>query len=103
LGVDDMRVEVLDDPRLELGVSLMLWIGDRFEQLGIAPGTADILGRTAAARLDQPWIGDARLGIAEALDLDGVLPGEMASDRVADVADGRDRPFSRPGASFPAL
>jgi glutathione S-transferase len=26
----------------------------------------------------------------------------MAGDRVTDVADGRDRPFPRPGASFPA-
>ena len=39
----------------------------------------------------------------EARPLHAVRAGEMASDRVADVADGRDRPFPGPGASFPAL
>ena len=33
------------------------------------------------ATFDQPWIGDAGLGVAEALDLDGVLPA------VAEVVD----------------
>ena len=62
-------------------MAFVLGIGDRLEKLPIAPGTADVFGRAAAARLDQPRIGDARLGVAEARDLDGVLPA------VAEVVD----------------
>lgn len=51
---DDMRIEVVGDPLLELGESLMLEMGDRFEQFAITPRTADVLGRTAIARLYQP-------------------------------------------------
>jgi hypothetical protein len=49
-----MRIEVVGDPLLELGESLMLEMGDRFEQFAITPGAADVLGRTAIARLYQP-------------------------------------------------
>lgn len=42
-----MGVEVVGDPFLELGVSLVLRIGDRFEQLAITPGAADIFARTS--------------------------------------------------------
>ena len=51
---DDMRIEGVGDPLLELGESLMLEMGDRFEQFAITPGAADVLGRTATARLYQP-------------------------------------------------
>lgn len=46
-----MRIEVVGDPLLELGESLM---GDRFEQFAITLRTADVFGRTAIARLYQP-------------------------------------------------
>lgn len=49
-----MRIEVVGDPLLELGESLMLEMGDRFEQFAITLRTADVLGRTAIARLYQP-------------------------------------------------
>jgi hypothetical protein len=47
----------------------VFWIADGFEELGIAPGATDIFRRAAPARLDQVGIKNARLGIAEALDL----------------------------------
>ena len=73
-GIDDTRIEVVGDPLFELGVTFVFWIADRLKKFGVAPGTADVFRRAAAGGLDQPRIGDARLGVAEALDLDRVLP-----------------------------
>jgi hypothetical protein len=55
-------------------VALVFLVADRLQHFGIAPGAADILGRTSATRFDQPRAKDAELGICEALDFDRVLP-----------------------------
>ena len=55
-------------------MAFVLWIADGLEELGIAPGAADIFRRAAPARLDQARIKNAGFGIDEALDLDHVLP-----------------------------
>jgi hypothetical protein len=41
---------------------------------GIAPGTADVLGRAAALGFGQAWVKDAGLGIDQAFDLNRVFP-----------------------------
>jgi hypothetical protein len=50
------------------------WIDDGLEELGIAPGPADVFGRTAALGVDQAGIGETRCWIADALDLDRMFP-----------------------------
>ena len=40
----------------------------------VAPGTADVFGRTASRDVDQARVCDARHGIGDALDFDRVLP-----------------------------
>jgi hypothetical protein len=47
VGVDGLGIEVVPDPILQLGMALMLGVVDRLEEVGIAPGTADVFGRTA--------------------------------------------------------
>jgi len=48
VSIDDRRIEVVGDPLFELDVALVVGIVDRLEELGIAPGTADVFGSTAA-------------------------------------------------------
>lgn len=69
-----MRIEVVADPFDEFGVAFVGGVLDGFEEFGITPGAATILGRTAATDFDQTRIEYAWLGIDEALDLDRVLP-----------------------------
>ncbi len=49
-GVDDVGIKRAADPFRELGVALMFRVGERFETIGIPPGTADVFGRTASFR-----------------------------------------------------
>src|SRR5258708_38725661 len=67
-------MEVVPDPILQLGMTLVLWVVDRLEEVGIAPGTADVFGGTAPCSLDQARVRNAGHGIGNALDLDRVLP-----------------------------
>ena len=55
-------------------MALVSWIADGLEELGIAPGSADVFGRTAALGVDQAGIGKPRCWIADALDLDRMFP-----------------------------
>src|SRR3954468_24335091 len=47
-GIEVAGVEVFSQPLTSLGVLWMSRIGEDFEQLTVAPGTAAILGRTPA-------------------------------------------------------
>ena len=49
LGLVAVGIEIVTDPFCELGVALVLWIGNRFEHFGVAPRAATVLWRTAAA------------------------------------------------------
>ena len=68
-----MGIEVVCEPLFEFTMALVFGIGDGFEELGIAPGTADVLGRAAAFGFDQARIKGAWFGIDQALDLDRVF------------------------------
>ncbi len=48
VGMEVVRIEVFPQPLTALGVLWMSRIGEDFEQLTVAPGTAAILGRTLA-------------------------------------------------------
>src|SRR3954465_2432935 len=48
VGMEVVGVEVFPQPLTALGVLWMSRIGEDFEQLTVAPGTAAILGRTLA-------------------------------------------------------
>ena len=45
-----MGIEVVTDPLCELGVALVLWIGNRFEHFGVAPRAATRGGRPATGQ-----------------------------------------------------
>src|SRR6266511_4151505 len=74
IDVEDMGIEVVREPFFELAMARVVGIGDGLEEFGIAPGTADVLGRAATLGFDQAWVKDAGLGIDQAFDLDGVFP-----------------------------
>ena len=63
LGFDGVRIEGAADPFGQLGVALMLRVGDRLEEVGVAPGPAAILGRAAPDRFDQVRVFNAWLGV----------------------------------------
>ncbi len=50
---DGVGIECVSDPLAEFVVAFVFGIGDRFEQLGVAPGAAAVFGRAASAGLDQ--------------------------------------------------
>jgi len=74
---------------------------DGFEEFGVPPWTADILGRAASLGFDQARIERAWLGIDQPFDLDGVLPAvpevvEIAQCFDADVFEHVSKPgFAR--------
>lgn len=72
--IDGVGIVVVADSFGELSVAFVLGFLDGVRELGIAPGTADVLGRATPADLDQARIEHARIGIEQALDLDRVLP-----------------------------
>jgi hypothetical protein len=74
LGLVGVGIEVVADPLCELGVALVLWIGNSFEHFGVAPWAATVLERTAAADFNQARIERTRRGVGEAFDFDRVLP-----------------------------
>src|SRR6266478_6238838 len=45
IDVEDMGMEVVREPFFEFAMALVVGIGDGLEEFGIAPGTADVLGR----------------------------------------------------------
>ena len=59
IDVDNMRIEIVREPFFEFVMPLVAGIGDGLEELAIAPGTTDVLGRAVALGFDQPWIKDA--------------------------------------------
>ena len=85
VDVDRVGIERPASPLDHLGMVFVLQIGDGLEELGIAPRTADVLGRAAPHGVDQERVCQAGDGIRDALDLDRVLP---AVSEVLEVAQG---------------
>ena len=74
IEIDCVGIERRPDPLDHLGMALVLRVGDRREELGIAPRSADVLGRAAPCGVDQERVDEAGHGIRDALDLDRVFP-----------------------------
>ena len=107
IALDRLRIEGGAVPFGQLGMALVSWIDDGLEELGIAPGSADVFGRAAALGLDQAGIGETRCWIADALDLERMFPAIAEGDRGADRTPrfpGRreqDKPLDLPMANKP--
>jgi len=56
IDVEDMGIEVVREHSLSSRWRSWLGSGDGLEEFGIAPGTADVLGRAAALGFDQAWV-----------------------------------------------
>src|SRR5262245_49134021 len=80
--LDNIRVEVVLIPFPELGVALVLRVGDGFQEFSIARWPTDIFRRPAAGGVKQTRIELTRQGSADALDFDRVLP---AVAKIVDV------------------
>ncbi len=68
------RVEAVWAPFKHLGMGSVLRVSEGGEELLIAGRSTDILGWAPACSLDENRIGLARIGGADAFDLDRVLP-----------------------------
>lgn len=86
LDVGTVGIEGAAAPGEHVLVLLVGRIGDRGEEFGIAPGPAHVLGRAAARCGDELRVEGLRVGFADALDPDGVVPA------VAKVVEIMDRP-----------
>ena len=73
-GVDRIGIEGVADPFRKLCMAQVLGVSDGFEEFCVAPGTADVFGRTATCGVDQARVCGTRRGIGDVLDLDRVLP-----------------------------
>jgi hypothetical protein len=58
----------------EIWHAVVVRIGVRFEELAVAPGATDVLGRATAGCFDQAWVRDPGLRISGPLDADRVFP-----------------------------
>jgi hypothetical protein len=83
LGIDEVWIEVVRDPLFEVGVTFVLGVVERVEELGIDPRAADVLGRAASRNLDEARIKDTWFGIDEALDFGPFSLGRLSSDSIA--------------------
>ncbi len=78
----------LIDPCHALGMLFVVWISDRFKEVAVAPGTADVLpvGNVRSLRLDQAWICNSGDRVGDAFDADAVFPA------VAEIVEVLERP-----------
>src|SRR5258708_33887437 len=60
IDVEDMGIEVVREPFFEFAMALVVGIGDGLEEFGIAPGTADVLGRLFHVRPARSIFSNAR-------------------------------------------
>ena len=67
-------------------VLLVVRIGEGFEELLVARGTANVLWRAGPCGLQKPWVNHARGGLVDPLDPDAVVPV------ITEVVDILDRP-----------
>jgi hypothetical protein len=74
IDIDDMGIEVIGEPFFEFAMALVFGIGDGFEELAMAPRTADVFLRATALGFDQARIKNARFRIDQTFDLDRVFP-----------------------------
>src|SRR5262249_14427385 len=58
VDIELLRVEVAAAPFEQFRATLVLWIRDGVQELAVAPGTADVLGRTTPGALYDAWIDD---------------------------------------------
>ena len=63
IGIEGIGIEVVSDPLGEFGMAFVFGVADCLEELGVAPGAADVFRRTTSDSLDQARIDDARHGI----------------------------------------
>ena len=68
------KLEAAEMPALKFVVALMFGVFDGLDQLSVAPGTAALLRRAAAADFGQARVDYAGFRICEPLDLDRMLP-----------------------------
>jgi hypothetical protein len=90
LDVGAVGIEGAAAPGEHVLVLLVGRIGDRGEEFGIAPGPAHVLGRAAARCGDELRVESLRVGLADALDADDVVP---AVAKVVEI-------MNRPGAGI---
>src|SRR5271157_365097 len=69
-----LRVELAADPFLHVPVVRVLRVGYRFQEIGVAPDTAAVLGRASPGSFSAPGILDLGLWLNNSLKLDAVLP-----------------------------
>jgi hypothetical protein len=68
-GIDDVRIEVVRDPRFQFDMALVLCFDQCIEKLGEAPGSTDVLRWAAADGFEQARIAGAGCRIEQAFDL----------------------------------
>jgi hypothetical protein len=93
LDVGTVGIEGAAAPGEHVLVLLVGRIDDRGEEFGITPGPAHVLGRAAARCGDELWVESLWVGLADALDPDGVIP---AVAKVVEI-------MNRPGAGTAAF
>src|SRR5688572_18853587 len=81
-----LGVEGAAAPGEHVMMLLVCRIGDRGKEVGIAPRPAHVLGRAAADRGNELRVAGLRIGLADALDPDGMVP------TVAKIIEVVDRP-----------
>src|SRR5208283_921576 len=69
-----LRVELAADPFLHVPVVRVLRVSYRFQEIGVAPDTAAVLGRASPGSFGAPGILDLGLWLNNSLKLDAVLP-----------------------------
>jgi hypothetical protein len=74
LDVDCIRIEFLAAPLHALVVAFMIGISECFEELAVAPGSANVLRWATSGRFDQTWIKKPGDRLGDALDPDRVFP-----------------------------
>lgn len=57
--VECLWIELPTDPFKQFFMSLMRWVLDGFNEIGVAPGTAAIFGRISSRTRNADWIGHA--------------------------------------------
>jgi hypothetical protein len=79
--VNDGGIEGATDPCQRSGMLFVVRIGDRFEELAVAPGATDVLGRAAAGCFGQAWVRDPGLRVSDPPDFGPCVPSHRRSRR----------------------
>src|SRR5262245_32490670 len=79
IEVDLLRVELPAHPLQHFFMALVLWVGNRLDELGVAPHPSTVLRWACPLTLDAPGILDLRLWFQ------GLLQDDLMLPRVAEV------------------